>query len=58
MCLKRVKKKLLGHYSKVVKWLFNYFFKKIQKQPPEVFYKEAVLKNFVIFIGRTGKILC
>ena len=26
-----------------------------QKQPPEVFYKKAVLKNFTIF---TGKYLC
>ena len=29
MCIKRVeKKKLLGRYNKVAKWLFNYFFKK------------------------------
>ena len=42
MCLKRVeKKKLLGHHNKAVKW-FNYF-QKIQKQPPEVFYKKTVL---------------
>ena len=27
----------------VAKWLFNFFLKKIQKQPPEVFYKKAVL---------------
>ena len=27
----------------------------LQKQPPEVFYKEAVLKNFAIF---TAKHLC
>ena len=27
----------------------------IYKQPPEVFYKKAVLKNFAIF---TGKELC
>ena len=26
-----------------------------RKQPPEVFYKKAILKNFVIF---TGKHLC
>ena len=24
----------------------------IQKQPPEVFYKKAVLKNFAIFSGK------
>ena len=30
-------------------------FKIIQKQPPEKFYKKAVLKNFAIF---TGKYLC
>ena len=35
------KKKLLGRHKEVAKWLFNYF-KKIQKQPPEVFYKKAV----------------
>ena len=28
---------------------------KLQKQPPDVFYKKAVLKNFVKF---TGKHLC
>ena len=27
----------------------------LQKQPPEVFHKKAVLKNLVIF---TGKLLC
>ena len=27
----------------------------MQKQPPEVFYKKAVLKNFEIF---TGKYIC
>ena len=30
----------------------------MQKQPPDVFYKKAVLKNFAMFIGRTGKHLC
>ena len=51
MCLKRVeKKKLLGRHNKVAKW-FLIAFKKIQKQPPEVFYKKAVLKNFAIFTG-------
>ena len=24
----------------------------MQKQPPDVFYKKAVLKNFAIFIGK------
>ena len=42
MCLKCVeKKKLLGRHNKVAKWLFNY--RKIQKEPPEVFYKKTVL---------------
>ena len=51
MCLKGVeKKKLSGRHNKFAKWLFNYF-KKIKKQPPEVFYKKAVLKNFAIFTG-------
>ena len=31
------------------------FFNHIQKQPPEMLYKTAILKNFVIF---TGKRLC
>ena len=26
---------------------------KLQKQPPEVFYKKAVLKNFSIFTGKS-----
>ena len=44
MCLKRVeKKKLSGRQNKVAKWLFNYVKKKIQKQPPEAFFKKAVL---------------
>ena len=44
MCLKRVeKKKILGRHNKVAKWLFNYFFKKIQKHPPDVFYKKVIL---------------
>ena len=30
-------------------------FKKMQKQPPEKFYKKAILKSFTIF---TGKHLC
>ena len=52
MCLKRAEKKqLLGRYKKVVKCLFNYF-KKTQKQPPEVLCKKAVLKSFAIFAGR------
>ena len=44
MCLKRPeKKKLSVSHNKGTKWLFNYFFKKIQKQPPEVFYEKPVL---------------
>ena len=36
-------------------WLFNYF-EKMQKQPPEVFFKKVVCKKiFAIF---TGKQLC
>ena len=52
--LKRVqKKKLLGRHNKdislntLAKWLFNHFLK-MQKQPPEVFYKKAVVKNLAI----------
>ena len=42
MSLKRVEKeKILGRHNKVAKWLFNYF-KKIQKQLPEMFYKKVV----------------
>ena len=37
-------KKLLVRHNKVAKQLFNHF-KKKQKQPPEVFYKKAVLLN-------------
>ena len=49
------KKKILGHYNKVAND-FLITFKKIQKQPPEVFYKKAVfLKKFAIFTGQTGK---
>ena len=57
MCLKRVEqKKLLGRYNKSIslntfaKWLFNYFFKKLQKQPPELFYKKAFVKELAIFM--------
>ena len=55
MWLKHVEKK---KYKDVITRLRNgclITFKKIQKQPPEVFCKKAVLKNFAIFIGRTGK---
>ena len=42
MCLKCIeKKKLLGRHNKC---LFSYF-KKMQKKPPEVFYKKAVVKT-------------
>ena len=42
MCLKHVgKKKLLGRYNKIAKWL-NYF-QKIHNQTPEVFCTKAVL---------------
>ena len=54
MCPEHVeKKKLLGIHSKVA--LPS---KKIQKQPPEMFYKKAVLKNFTTLTGRKGKHLC
>ena len=56
------KKKLLLPHNKVAKYLFNYFLKKIQNQPPEVerqsqkgFCKNCVLKNFANF---TEKHLC
>ena len=49
-------------HNKFAKQLFNYFFKKIQKQPPQVkkqspegFCKKGVLKNFANF---TLKQLC
>ena len=28
------------------------FFKKMQKQPPEIFYRKAVDKNLAIFTGK------
>ena len=31
------------------------YWKQVQKQPPEVFYKKDVLKNFAVF---TGKYMC
>ena len=46
MFLKRVEKnKILGRHNKVAKWLLNYFLrvKKIQKLPPEVFYKKFAI---------------
>ena len=53
MRLKRFeKKKLLGRNSNNANMLFNYLFKKIQKQPPEVFDKETVLRKFVIASGK------
>ena len=56
MCLKRVeKKKLLGRHNKATfaKYLFNYFLK-MQKQPLELFYKTAVVKNLGIFTEKTS----
>ena len=51
ICLKRVeKKKLLEPPNKDIS--LN---KKMRKQPPEVFYKKAVIKNLAIF---TEKHLC
>ena len=38
---RRWEEKLLGRHKKVAKWLSNYF-KKMQTQPPEVFYKQDV----------------
>ena len=59
---KNREEKIIIRHNKVAKWLFNYFFKKIQKQPPEVkkqspegFCKKGVLKNFANF---TEKHLC
>ena len=45
------RKKLLGRHNPCEMAVF----KKMEKQPPEVFYKKYVLKNFAIF---TGKHLC
>ena len=42
MYLKRVEEKNISTSYKVTKWLFNYFYKML-KQPPQVFYKKAVL---------------
>ena len=60
MCLKRVeKRKLLVPHNKDIslntfaKWLLNYF-SKMQKQPPEVFYEKAVVKNLAIFTETTS----
>ena len=54
MCLKRVeKKKLLGRHNKEI--FLNTFFKKMQKQPPEVFYKKTIIKKLAI---TTEKHLC
>ena len=52
------------HWKKIFKNLMSFTpfrngylvtFKKLQMQPPKVFYKKAVIKNFAIF---TGKHLC
>ena len=54
MCLKRIeKKKLLGRHNKEIS--LNTFLKKMQKQPPEVFYKKTVVKKLAII---TEKCLC
>ena len=34
------------------KWLFNYFWTKMQKHTLAVIYKNAVLKNFAVFTGK------
>ena len=46
------RKNLLERHNRVPKQLFNFSFKKIQKQPPEVFCKKGVLKNFANFTGK------
>ena len=44
ICLERVeKKKILGRHNKDIS--LNTFAKELQKQPPEVFYKKAVVKK-------------
>ena len=54
MSLKHVEKKIfLEHHNKEVS--LNTFLKKMQKQPPEVFYKKTVVKKLAIF---TEKHLC
>ena len=35
--------------------VLNIYFMKLTEQPPKVFYKKAVFKNFAVF---TGKYLC
>ena len=51
MCLKRVeKKKLVGHQNKEIS--LNTFFKKMQKQPPEVLYKKTVVKKLAIITDK------
>ena len=56
---KNREEKIIIRHNKVAKWLFDYFFKKIQKQPPEVkkhppdgFCKESVLKTFANFMEK------
>ena len=44
ICLERVeKKKILGRHNKDIS--LNTFAKELQKQPPEMFYKKAVVKK-------------
>ena len=43
----------LFHYDKNIRSSIQYnSICTMQKQPPDVFYKKAVLKNFAIFIGK------
>ena len=46
------RKNLLIRHSRAAKQLFNYSFKKVQKQPPDVFCKKSVVKNFANFTGK------
>ena len=47
--------KVIDNADIVVREVFALNYSVLQKQPPEMFYEKAVLKNFVIF---TGKHLC
>ena len=47
--------KTIKNFTAINKYCFKWDYNPFQKQPPKVFYKKAVLKNFAIF---TGKRLC
>ena len=56
MCLKRVeKKKLLGRHNKEIS--LNTFFKKMQKQPLDVFCKKTIVKKLAIITEKHTPLL-